>query len=202
MAMKRTNVYADPEDLELIKKGAERLGVPEAEIIRRGIHMAALSVQTWDTPAVSRKFRGSGKTVTRDQVRRAVAGEAPESGSGNDATVPAVDAAIRDGWLAAVVERGRSVREGISGRDLWLDALHRRPLDEASSAALGLVAVLEEAHACRATDAAQVRREQRRALLEFLNGRRAPSEETVRGLVEMLAEAAEDAVASRGGTQA
>ncbi len=39
--MKRTNVYADPEDLELIKKAAARRGVPEAEILREGVGLAA-----------------------------------------------------------------------------------------------------------------------------------------------------------------
>jgi hypothetical protein len=76
MSMKRTNVYADPGDLALIKEGAERLGVPEAEIIRRGIHIAALSVRTWDTPAITRKFRGRGTTADKNSVRQAVTGAA------------------------------------------------------------------------------------------------------------------------------
>ncbi|MBX9394942.1 ribbon-helix-helix protein, CopG family [Streptomyces sp. TRM72054] len=50
MSMQRTNVYADADDLALIKEGAARLGVSEAEIIRRGIRIAALSVRTWDEP--------------------------------------------------------------------------------------------------------------------------------------------------------
>ena len=34
MSMKRTNVYADPEDLAIIKEAAKRRGISEAEIIR------------------------------------------------------------------------------------------------------------------------------------------------------------------------
>jgi hypothetical protein len=48
MSLKRTNVYADPDDLALIKEIAARRGVPEAEIIREGIHLAALSNRVWD----------------------------------------------------------------------------------------------------------------------------------------------------------
>jgi hypothetical protein len=45
MSLKRTNVYADPDDLALIMEIAARRGVPEAEIIREGIHLAAMSNQ-------------------------------------------------------------------------------------------------------------------------------------------------------------
>lgn len=37
MPMKRTNVYADAEDLTIIKEAALRRGISEAEIIREGI---------------------------------------------------------------------------------------------------------------------------------------------------------------------
>ncbi len=50
MSMKRTNVYADPEDLALIKEAARRRGIPEAEIIREGIHLAAMAHRVWDEP--------------------------------------------------------------------------------------------------------------------------------------------------------
>lgn len=53
MSMKRTNVYADPADLEIIKRASERRGIPEAEIIRSGIHLAALAARQWDTPIVA-----------------------------------------------------------------------------------------------------------------------------------------------------
>ena len=48
MSLKRTNVYADSEDLALIKEIAARRGVPEAQIIREGIHLAAMSNRVWD----------------------------------------------------------------------------------------------------------------------------------------------------------
>lgn len=70
MSMQRTNVYADPEDLALIKEGAARLGVPEAEILRRGVHIAAMSVRTWDTPfADDDDLIDLGGPVTEDDIR-------------------------------------------------------------------------------------------------------------------------------------
>ena len=47
MSLKRTNVYADPADLALIKEAAANSGIAEAEIIRRGIHLAAMSTRVW-----------------------------------------------------------------------------------------------------------------------------------------------------------
>ncbi|MFJ4414266.1 CopG family transcriptional regulator [Streptomyces sp. NPDC088925] len=76
MSMKRTNVYADPEDLAIIKKAAARRGVSEAEIIRQGIHLAAMANRTWDEPFFSRTFEGTGRTLSKDQVRDAVADSA------------------------------------------------------------------------------------------------------------------------------
>lgn len=52
MAMKRTNVYADPEDLALIKEAAARRGIPEAEILREAVKLAALGARMWDEPLV------------------------------------------------------------------------------------------------------------------------------------------------------
>ncbi len=70
--MQRTNVYADADDLALIKEGAARLGVSEAEIIRRGIHLAALSVRTWDEPFFADdEITGLGGPVTHDDIRAA-----------------------------------------------------------------------------------------------------------------------------------
>lgn len=73
MSMKRTNVYADPEDLAIIKEAAARRGVSEAEIIRQGIHLAAMANRVWDEPLFSRTFEGSGRTPTKEDVRNAVA---------------------------------------------------------------------------------------------------------------------------------
>jgi hypothetical protein len=73
MSLKRTNVYADPEDLALIKQTAARRGVPEAEIIREGIHLAAMSTRVWDEPMEWPTFEGSGQSVTNEEISRAVA---------------------------------------------------------------------------------------------------------------------------------
>ncbi|MEN8649301.1 CopG family transcriptional regulator [Streptomyces sp. 21So2-11] len=73
MSMKRTNVYADPEDLAIIKEAAKRRGISEAEIIRQGIHLAAMANRVWDEPLFSRTFSGPGRTLGKDEVRDAVA---------------------------------------------------------------------------------------------------------------------------------
>lgn len=54
MAKKRTMVYADEEDLAIIKEAAKRYGVSEAEIIRNAIHRAAMSSRIWEEPFFSR----------------------------------------------------------------------------------------------------------------------------------------------------
>lgn len=78
--MKRTNVYADPEDLAIIKEAAARRGISEAEIIRQGIHLAAMANRVWDEPLFSRTFHGPGRTVSREDVRNTVA-DAAQRGS-------------------------------------------------------------------------------------------------------------------------
>ncbi|MBN9609456.1 MAG: hypothetical protein BGO26_07290 [Actinobacteria bacterium 69-20] len=52
MSMKRTNVYADPKDLALIKEAAAQRGISEAEILREGIRLAALGARVWDEPLI------------------------------------------------------------------------------------------------------------------------------------------------------
>ncbi len=84
--MKRTNVYADPEDLAIIKEAAKRRGISEAEIIRQGIHLAAMANRVWDEPLFSRTFAGPGRTLAKDEVRDVVADAAQrETGSGTAA---------------------------------------------------------------------------------------------------------------------
>lgn len=85
MTWKRTNVYADPEDLAIIKEAAKRRGISEAEIIRQGIHLAALAHRVWDEPLFSRTFEGPGRTPTKDDVRDAVA-DAVQSQAGSGTT--------------------------------------------------------------------------------------------------------------------
>ncbi|WP_369214572.1 CopG family transcriptional regulator [Streptomyces flavofungini] len=77
MSMKRTNVYADPEDLAVIKEAAKRRGISEAEIVRQGIHLAAMANRVWDEPLFSRTFEGSGRTPIKTEVRDAVADTVP-----------------------------------------------------------------------------------------------------------------------------
>ncbi|MFD8370513.1 CopG family transcriptional regulator [Streptomyces sp. NPDC059688] len=84
MSMKRTNVYADPEDLAIIKEAAKRRGISEAEIIRQGIHLAAMANRVWDEPLFSRTFEGPGYTLSRPEVRDTVADAVRrETGSGS-----------------------------------------------------------------------------------------------------------------------
>ncbi|WP_030576835.1 CopG family transcriptional regulator [Streptomyces anulatus] len=73
MVLKRTNVYADDEDLNLIKEAAKRLGVSEAELIREGIHRIALARRVWDEPFVTDdETFDLGGPITREDVREAV----------------------------------------------------------------------------------------------------------------------------------
>ncbi|WP_246062038.1 ribbon-helix-helix domain-containing protein [Haloactinospora alba] len=71
--MQRTNVYAHPEDLALIKESARRRGIPEAEIIREGIHMAALANRVWDEPLSWPTFDGGGAPVSDDEITTTIA---------------------------------------------------------------------------------------------------------------------------------
>ncbi len=84
MSMKRTNVYADPEDLAIIKEAAKRRGISEAEIIRQGIHLAAMANRVWDEPLFSRTFEGPGRTLSKSEIRDTVTEAVRrETGSGS-----------------------------------------------------------------------------------------------------------------------
>ena len=50
MGMKRTTVFADENDLAILKAAAARRGVSEAELLRDAIHLAAMANRTWDEP--------------------------------------------------------------------------------------------------------------------------------------------------------
>ncbi|MGW2210646.1 hypothetical protein [Streptomyces sp. NPDC001781] len=69
---RRNGCFADL-DLAIIKEAAKRRGISEAEIIRQGIHLAAMANRVWDEPLFSRTFRGAGRTPGRRDVRDAVA---------------------------------------------------------------------------------------------------------------------------------
>ncbi|WP_042365837.1 ribbon-helix-helix protein, CopG family [Streptacidiphilus neutrinimicus] len=48
MALKKTTVMVDEQDLALIKAAAEREGRPESEYFREAFHLAALRTQRWN----------------------------------------------------------------------------------------------------------------------------------------------------------
>jgi len=78
MSLVRTNVYADAADLARIKEVAAKRGVPEAEIIREGIRLAAMSVRAWDEPLNWPTFSSDGTPALGDEVSATVARGAAE----------------------------------------------------------------------------------------------------------------------------
>ncbi|TDU03655.1 ribbon-helix-helix CopG family protein [Streptomyces sp. 846.5] len=71
MSLKRTTVYADAEDLAIIKEAAAREGIAEAEIIREAIHLAALAKRSWAEPLGWPSF-ASGSPQPAADVDRAL----------------------------------------------------------------------------------------------------------------------------------
>ncbi|BDT94266.1 hypothetical protein IFM12275_42420 [Nocardia sputorum] len=63
MPLKRTVVYADAEDLAVIKDAAARSDVSEAEIIRNAIHLAAMRVRRRSEPLRLRRFASGDPTL-------------------------------------------------------------------------------------------------------------------------------------------
>ncbi|WP_167476891.1 CopG family transcriptional regulator [Nocardia arthritidis] len=63
MALKRTMVYADADDLAAIKEAAARRNISEAEIIRNAIHLAALRVRRQSEPLRLRRFSSGDPTL-------------------------------------------------------------------------------------------------------------------------------------------
>ncbi|WP_305779375.1 CopG family transcriptional regulator [Nocardia nova] len=63
MALKRTMVYADADDLAVIKEAAARSNVSEAEIIRNAIHLAAKRVRRRSEPLRLRRFASGDPTL-------------------------------------------------------------------------------------------------------------------------------------------
>jgi len=56
MVMKRTTVFADENDLAILKAAAARRGVAEAELLRDAIHLAAMANRTWDEPFFTQTY--------------------------------------------------------------------------------------------------------------------------------------------------
>lgn len=72
MALKKTTVMVDEEDLALVKEAAAREGRPESEYFREAFHIAALRTRRWqadwDIPTLD-----FGGPVTADDIHRMVA---------------------------------------------------------------------------------------------------------------------------------
>ncbi|HEY5854803.1 MAG TPA: ribbon-helix-helix protein, CopG family [Aldersonia sp.] len=72
MALKKTTVMVDENDLAVIKEAAAREGRPESEYFREAFHLAALRARRWsgdwDIPAFD-----FGHPVTADEIHEAVA---------------------------------------------------------------------------------------------------------------------------------
>ena len=80
MARKRTTVFAEEEDLAILKAAAARLGVPEAELLRDAIHLAAMSNRVWDEPVFERGFLPLDRSEhTADQIQESVWDEKAEA---------------------------------------------------------------------------------------------------------------------------
>jgi hypothetical protein len=56
MGMKRTTVFADEEDLAVLKAAAARRGMAEAELLREAIHIEAMANRTWSEPFFTRTY--------------------------------------------------------------------------------------------------------------------------------------------------
>ncbi|OEU90134.1 CopG family transcriptional regulator [Streptomyces abyssalis] len=71
MALKKTTVMVDEEDLALIKEAAAREGRSESEYFREAFHLAALRTRRWgdDWDIPSMDFGGP---VSAEEIDRAV----------------------------------------------------------------------------------------------------------------------------------
>ncbi|MGN2641718.1 ribbon-helix-helix protein, CopG family [Nocardia takedensis] len=71
MALKKTTVMVDEEDLELVKQAAAREGRPESEYFREAFHLAAIRTrrweEEWDIPVLD-----YGHAVTADEIDSAL----------------------------------------------------------------------------------------------------------------------------------
>lgn len=77
--MKRTTVYADEDDLAILKAAAARRGIPEAELMREAIHVEAMANRTWDEPFFTRSYvpgQEASHPRTDDALEAAWEGEA------------------------------------------------------------------------------------------------------------------------------
>lgn len=75
MALKKTTVMVDEDDLAVIKAAAAREGRPESEYFREAFHLAALRARRWpgewDIPVLD-----FARPVTAEDIHQVVAGAA------------------------------------------------------------------------------------------------------------------------------
>ena len=72
MSRKRTTVFAEEEDLAVLKDAASHRGIPEAELIREAIHLAAMANRTWSQPFFTRTYVPQGEAnEAEDALERA-----------------------------------------------------------------------------------------------------------------------------------
>jgi hypothetical protein len=64
MGMKRTTVFADEEDLAVLKAAAARRGVAEAELLREAIHLVALAERRWPEPFFSQVYEPADEQLS------------------------------------------------------------------------------------------------------------------------------------------
>lgn len=78
MALKKTTVMVDEDDLAVIKEAAARDGRPESEYFREAFHLAALRARRWpaewDIPTAE-----FGRPVTAKEIHQVVAEAAGRS---------------------------------------------------------------------------------------------------------------------------
>lgn len=78
MALKKTTVMVDENDLALVKEAAAREGRPESEYFREAFHLAALRTrrwdEDWDIPSLD-----FGGPVTAEDIDHAVADSVADS---------------------------------------------------------------------------------------------------------------------------
>ena len=80
-------VYAEAEDLAVIKQAAARSDVSEAEIIRNAIHLAALRLRRRSEPLALRRF-DSGDPTLADRVDEFLADDGDDAHSFVDESGP------------------------------------------------------------------------------------------------------------------
>src|SRR5262249_59532449 len=89
MALRKTTVMVDADDLELIKQAAAREGRPESEYFREAFHIAAMRTRRWgdqwDIPTFD-----LGGPIREEDIKQAVAEAVVRGPAGNRQARPPV----------------------------------------------------------------------------------------------------------------